>query len=147
VFADDELGPRERGSDVNCCELPDRALSAAQPSDVEAVDPDQLAGLIDVNVLHGARIARRLIGRGIAGDERETLRAGVQTVTAEHLPHRVWGDNDAAPLLPGELRGDTLGPETGMSDREAENRSSTIRGSWLGISGRRRSRGLSISRP
>ena len=49
--ADDELGPRKRRGDVDRCELPDRAVGALQPADVEAVDADQLARALDVNLL------------------------------------------------------------------------------------------------
>jgi hypothetical protein len=62
-----------------------------------------------------------LIGCCVASDQPEALRSGVQPVTAEHLPHAVRGDDDPAPLLPGELRGDPSGAEPGVSDREGHD--------------------------
>ena len=49
ALGDDKLRPNERGADVDRGELPDRSLGALQPADVEAVDPDQLAGVIDLD--------------------------------------------------------------------------------------------------
>lgn len=89
VLADRQVGPRERRGDVDRGELPDRALGPSQAPDVEAVDPDQLAGPLSVDVLLGAGISRRLIGRGVAGDQPEPLGARVQAVAAEHLPDAV----------------------------------------------------------
>ena len=142
VGADDELGPGERGVDVDRGELPDRALGAAQASDVEAVDPDQLARPVDVDVLLGTGVARRLVGRGVAGDQPQPLGAGVQPVAAEHLPDAVGRDHDPAPLLARASSDATRrGPSPGCASEKLTIRSSTIFGSWLGICGRRRSRG------
>src|SRR5215218_7407723 len=60
--------------------LPDRAVGALEPPDVEAVDADQLAGPVDVDVLLGAGIARRLVGCGVTGDQPQPLGARVQAV-------------------------------------------------------------------
>ena len=97
------------------------AAGAFEPADVEAVDPDQLARPIDVEVALRAWVARRLVGRGVAGDQREPLGAGVEAVAAEHLPDAVWRDDDRPPLLAPELGRDALGPEARMSDREADD--------------------------
>jgi hypothetical protein len=69
----------------------------------------------------GAGIPRRLIGRLVAGDQPEPPDAGVQAVTAQHLPDAVGRDDDPAPLLAGELGRDALGTKAGMSDREADD--------------------------
>jgi hypothetical protein len=76
-IADHQLGPRERRCDVDRGQLPDRALGPPQPPDVEAVDPDQLAAPLDVDVALGARIARRLVRRrdARAGSFGEQLQA------------------------------------------------------------------------
>jgi hypothetical protein len=52
-----------------------RALGAACAADVEAVDPDRLAGAIDVDLPPWAGIARRLVGRREAGDQAQSLGA------------------------------------------------------------------------
>src|SRR5207344_3523176 len=100
---------------------PDLALGAPQATDVEAVDPDQLTGPGDVDVALGAGIARWLVGRRVAGHQPQALGARVEAVAAEHLPDAVGGDDDGAPLVACQLRGDALGPESGVCDREAED--------------------------
>lgn len=52
--------------DPRCADTPVAHLTL-QATDEEAVDPDQLAGPGDVDVLLGAGIPRRLIGSGGAG--------------------------------------------------------------------------------
>jgi hypothetical protein len=118
VLADHELRPGVGGSDVDRCELPDRALGALQAPDVEAIDPDQLTGPLHVDVALWLWGSGWLVGRCIARDQPQTLDASVQPVAAKNLPHPVRRDDDPAPLLPGELRGDPSRPEPGMSDRE-----------------------------
>ena len=54
---------------VSCQIAPSVPLES---SDVEAVDADQLARVIDVNVLLWAWIAWRLVGRRIARDQRRS---------------------------------------------------------------------------
>jgi hypothetical protein len=78
VGADDQLGLREGGVDVDRGELPDRAVGIPEPSDVKAVDADRFAGVVDVDVALGRGFARRLIGRGVASDQPEPLGARVQ---------------------------------------------------------------------
>jgi len=89
LLADNELRPGKAGSDVDCGQLPDRALGASETADVEAVDPDQLAGTVNVNVLFRAGIPGRLVGSGVASDQPEPFGAGVQPVAAEDLPDAV----------------------------------------------------------
>jgi hypothetical protein len=100
LLADHELRPCIGGGDVDRCELPDRALSALESSDVEAVDPDELTRPRDIDVLLRSGISGWLIRCRVASDQPETLRPGVQPVTAQNLPHTVRGDHDGAPLLP-----------------------------------------------
>ena len=50
LAADDELGPGEGGVDVDRGQLPDGALCAAKPPQVEAVDPDQLTRMINLDM-------------------------------------------------------------------------------------------------
>jgi hypothetical protein len=69
----------------------------------------------------GARIARRLVGGGVAGDERVALRARVEPVAAEQLPDAVRRDDDPAPLLAPQLGRDALGAEPRVGDREAQD--------------------------
>jgi len=121
LLGDHQLRPAEGRGDVDRGELPDLALGAPQAADVEAVDPDQLAGPGDVDVALWARIARWLIGSGVTGNQPQALGAGVEAVAAEHLPDAVGGDDDRAPLVACQLCGDALGPEAGVGDREAED--------------------------
>src|SRR5664280_3452404 len=121
LLADHKLGPGVGGGNVDRGELPDRALGASESADVEAVDPHQLAGPLNVDVALWLWGSGWLIGRCVARDQPEALRAGVQPVAAEHLPHSVRRDDDPAPLLPGELRGDASGTEAGVSDREGHD--------------------------
>jgi hypothetical protein len=54
VGAGDELGPGVAGVAVDRGQLPNRVAGAAQPADVEAVHPDQLAGPRHLDVRFGA---------------------------------------------------------------------------------------------
>src|SRR5207344_662048 len=108
LLGDHQLRPAEGGGDVDRGELPDLALGAPQATDVEAVDPDQLTGPGDVDVALGAGIARWLVGRRVAGHQPQALGARVEAVAAEHLPDAVGGDDDGAPLVACQLRGDAL---------------------------------------
>jgi hypothetical protein len=121
LLADHELGPGERRCDVDRGQLPDRALGALQPPDVEAVDADQLAGPVDVDVLFGAGIARRLVGSGVAGDQPQALGPGVQAVAAQDLPDTIGRDHDATPLLARQLGGHPPRAQAGMRQREADD--------------------------
>jgi hypothetical protein len=56
-----------------------------QPADEEAVDADQLARPVALDVRFGLWVARRLIGRAIAGDQRQALGARVEAVPAKRL--------------------------------------------------------------
>ena len=118
VSADDQLGPGVGGVAVDRGELPDRALGATEAADVEAVDPDQLAGPLDVDVRFRLGLAWRFVGGAVAGDEREPLGARVEPVSAQAAPDTVGRDDDPAPLLAAKLGGDPPRAETGVRDRE-----------------------------
>ena len=87
---------------------------------VEAVDTDQLAGAGDVDVALWARIPRRLVGCGITCEEAEALGAGTEAVAGEHLPNPV-GETTMPPSGTGQLRGDSLGAQAGMAEREGDD--------------------------
>jgi hypothetical protein len=97
------VGPgagRERGGVAAAGDLADNGhtkpntrgmLELAELADELGVDARTLRraavdGTIHVDVLLRARIAGRLIGSGIAGDQPEPLGSGVQPVTAQNLP-------------------------------------------------------------
>src|SRR5271165_1165166 len=73
LLADHQLSPGVGGAHVDRGELPDRAVGSFQPTHVETVDSDQLAGPTDVNVLLRPWVSGRLIGRGVPGDQPEAL--------------------------------------------------------------------------
>src|SRR5207247_937887 len=108
--ADDQLGPGVGGVAVDRGQLPNGTVGALQPPDVEAVEADQLARPLDLDVRLRSRLARRLVGRPVAGNEREPLGARVQPVPAQAAPGAVRGDDDPAPLLTAELGGDPPRP-------------------------------------
>src|SRR6266516_2034990 len=71
--ADDEVCPGVAGGDVDRRQLPDGAAGAVQAADEEAVDADQLAWTLSLDVALRLGLAGRLIGRPVAGHEREPL--------------------------------------------------------------------------
>jgi len=92
-----------------------------RPTKKQSIHSDQLAGTGDVDVALWAGIARRLIGRCVAGDQPQSPGTGVEAVAAEHLPDAVGRDDDPAPPLPPQLRGDALGSKAGMPQREGDD--------------------------
>jgi len=58
------------------------APSVPRRRPVETVDPDQFAGPVDLDVRLRPRLARRLVGGAVAGDQREPLGARVEPVPA-----------------------------------------------------------------
>jgi len=70
-----------------------------QATDVEAVDPDQLARAGGLERPLGLPLPRRLIGGGVAGDKREPLLPRVEAVAAQAAPDAVVRDDDPAPAL------------------------------------------------
>ena len=87
------------------------------------------------------------IGRGVAGDQPVAL-ARVLSPCRQSTFQTPLGETMIPPHFSRASSRETrLGPSPGMGDREAQMRSSTIRESWLGICGLRRSRGRRISSP
>jgi hypothetical protein len=121
VGADDELGPGESAVAVDRGQLPDGAVGALEPADEEAVEADQLAGVIDLDVLLGLGLARRLVGSAVAGDQRQPLGARVEPVPAQAAPNAVRGDDDPAPLRAAQLGSDPSRPQAGVGDRERDD--------------------------
>ncbi len=62
--------------------------------------PTRLARTLRLDVALGLRLAWRLVGSRVAGDERQPLRAGVEAVPAQAAPDAVVADDDPAPTLP-----------------------------------------------
>jgi hypothetical protein len=56
-----------------------------QAADEKAVDADQLARMLAVDVRLGSRLARRFKRRAVAGDQRQALGARVQAMLAKGL--------------------------------------------------------------
>jgi hypothetical protein len=101
--------------------LPDRALGAVQSADEKTVDPDQLARTGAGDVRFGRRVARRLIGRPVAGHEREALGARVEPVPQQRLVDPVGADDQPAPFRACQAGRDPPRPVPGMSQRERHN--------------------------
>ncbi|MDQ3867507.1 MAG: hypothetical protein M3304_11910 [Actinomycetota bacterium] len=92
-------------------------------------------------------LPRRLVGGGVAGDEREALGARGEAVAAQAAPDAVVGDAQAAPAGLPELGRDPPGAEAGVAEREGEDRLLEKRRELFGIRGRRRSLGRRIASP
>ena len=119
--------------------------STVQAADEEAVDTDQLARPVGVDVWLWLRLARRFIGGPIAGHEPSRL-ARVSRRGAQTTPDAVWADLQPAPFGARE-RARPARPEPGMAEREGDDPLLDRGESGFGICGRRRSRGRSISSP
>ena len=85
AVAADQFGPREAAVGVDRGELPDRALGAVQPTDLETVDADQLARPGRIDVRFGRWLAWRLGGRPVASEQTQALGARGQTVASQRL--------------------------------------------------------------
>jgi hypothetical protein len=66
-----------------------------QSADEEAVDTDQLAGSLGLDVTLRLRLARRLVGGAVASDKREPLRARVEPMPTQAAPDTVGGNDQA----------------------------------------------------
>ncbi len=75
--AADELGPGEGGRDVDRGQLPDGTLGAGQTADVEAVDADQLARPLGLDVSLRHSLAGRLVGSCVTGQQQAGALAAV----------------------------------------------------------------------
>src|SRR5262249_53914207 len=116
--ADNEVGPGVGAVAVDRGDLPDGAAAAVQASDEEAVEADQLARPLRLDVRLRLRLARRLEGRAVAGDQRQPLRPRVEAVADERLVDAIGRHDQSAPLGPGELSSDPLRTESGLAERE-----------------------------
>jgi hypothetical protein len=117
-----EGGPGIGGGDVDGRVLPDGPLGATEPADAEAIELDQLAGVVDVQVAFRERhrpLRRRW--SGIAGDQAVALGPGVQAVATQHPPHPLV-DNTIPPHL-GRASSAAMraGPEAGMAQGQGDH--------------------------
>jgi hypothetical protein len=83
--------------------------------------PDELARALDVDVALGSGCPRRLVGSGVAGDEREPLGARREAVAGKTAPDARVRDDDPAPLKAAQLGGNAARPEARVGDREGED--------------------------
>jgi hypothetical protein len=146
--AADELGPAERRGDVERAQLPDGAFRAGEPADVEAVDPDQLAWELRLDVPLRFRLARRLVGSGVTRHERQCRLARVLRPCRRRQRQTPLG---LTTIPPQRSRASSLairrGPKPGWPSAKATIRSSKNGDSCCGIRGRLRSLGRKISNP
>jgi len=117
-----------------------------QAADEEAVDADQLARPLRLDMALRLGLARRLGGRAVAGDEREPPAPGREPVPAQTAPDPVRRDEQPAPAGTGKLGGDPARSQARVAKREGDDPLLDERRE-LGIFGRRRSRGRRISSP
>ncbi len=142
-----KLGPGKARVHVDRGVLPADPLGPLKPPDVEAVHAHQRpwVGRVQVSLGLGGPLG---LGRGgVARDQGQPRPPMPQSVSRQAPPDPVGGDPEPAPALPGELGEIRLGPRPGWAREKARIRCSTHSGSWLGILGRRRSRGRRASRP
>ena len=96
-----------------------------EPTDVEGVHPHELARPLSLYVPLGLTCARRLVRGGVAGDERETLGACIEPMSAQAAPDAVVADDETTPALPAQFRGDPGRAEAGGPSAKATIRPST----------------------
>ena len=118
---DDQVGPGVRAVAVDGGDLPDRAGGSVQAADEEAVHAHELAGSLRLDVRLRLRLAGRLGGRAVAGDQGQSLPAGVEPVPNERLVDAVGRHEDAAPLASAELGCDPPWAEARMAEREGDD--------------------------
>src|SRR5579872_1459622 len=121
-LADLDATPDEGAGNVDGGVLPGSAPRPAQPADVEAVDLNQIAGLLNVEVQRFV-LRRRLALRlgGVAGDQPEALDAGSQAVAAQNLEHAAGRDHDTTPHRHPKLGCDSAWTQAGMPQGEADD--------------------------
>ncbi len=90
-----------------------------QAPDEEAVEADQLAGARALDVGLGLGFARRLVGRSVAGDQREALGACGEPVAAQDAPDPVG--EGPKPYLALELGRQAARAQAWVGDRERED--------------------------
>jgi hypothetical protein len=88
---------------------------------VEAVEADELARVVDLEMAFGLDRPLGPGRRGVAGDERQPADPAVEAVAAEDPPDAVGADDDAAPALLGEARADPARAETGLAEAERDH--------------------------
>src|SRR5207244_11690837 len=120
--AADEVGPGVAGGDVDRGQLTDRAAGAVQPADEEAVDADQFAGSLSLDVALRLQLPRRLVGGAVASDKREPLRARVEPMPTQAAPDAVRGNDQAAPAWAGKLSSDPTRSQAGVAQRKRDDR-------------------------
>lgn len=69
AWRDMELGPAKARRRIDRRVLPYRPLGASEPSDAQAVHLDELAGMVDFDVMLGLGVASRFRRGRIAGEE------------------------------------------------------------------------------
>ncbi len=83
------------------------ALGARQPPDAEAIELDELAGMVDLQVPLRRRLGPLRLGwGGTPADQAIAPGPGAQVVAAQHPPDPVGRQLDGAPARLGELGGD-----------------------------------------
>jgi hypothetical protein len=92
-----------------------------QATDEEAVEAHQLARPFGLDVAWRRGLARRLVGRAVAGDERQPSRPRREPVPAQAAPDAVVRDEQAAPTRARELGGDPARPQAGVAEREGDD--------------------------
>jgi hypothetical protein len=117
-----ELGPDVARGEIDRGVLPDPPGRTRQPADVEAVEADELARAVDLDVALDRGGDRLRAGwAGIAGDERQPGQPSGQAVPAQDPPHAAGTDQDPAPALLGERRRDPPWAEPGMAKGEGDD--------------------------
>src|SRR2546423_10951342 len=83
-----DVSPDKGTGDVDRAVLPATPFGAAQPSDVEAVQLNQIAGSLSVQMEGWRREARLGFSwRPVASDQAQTQLPGSQAMAAQHLEH------------------------------------------------------------
>jgi hypothetical protein len=148
LFADHKLHPGGGGGDVDRGELQIAPfVPFRRPTKKQSI-PTSSGRALNIDVLLWAGIPRRLVGRHIACGERQACLARVLSPWRQSAFQTPLGETTMPPHFSRRSSEETrLGPRPGWAIEKARTCSSTIFDSWLGIFGRRRSRGRSISRP
>ncbi len=102
--------------------LPDAPLRAAQPSYGHAIQPDDVPGLLrlDVPLLLGCRTfwSDR---DSRAHDGRQPACPRLQANPLAYRVHSPWREDDATPAFPGQLRSDAARPQPGEAEGEGDD--------------------------
>src|SRR4029077_3757200 len=102
--------------------LPGSASGPAQPTDVEAVDLNQISWLVDIEVQRLRRHQRLSFWLGrVAGDQAQALDPGAQAMAAKALEHAARCDHEASPHRQAELGCDTTRAQARMAEGKADD--------------------------